>query len=1087
MTDTLDTAAPTSAAPAPIELSPEQRAAVEHTGGPLIVLAGPGTGKTRVLTARIAHLVRSGVEPESVLAVTFTNKAAEELRERLGALLGPVTAQRVNAGTLHAYGMRLLQRFGDTLGLPREIEILDEAQQRRLARELIRANGLYRASIGRGVEHAVEHALGVAHELVSAGLKPADALARIDRALSALDADSSPDAAARRAQLRLAREGAESARLLDEACLDRGVARFDDLITWPMEVLRRSTLAADIVRWECRHAVVDEFQDFNATQIAWLAEFCPPASGPDLCVVGDDDQSIYGFRGADERAFDRFKSLWPGATTLRLTTNYRSGPAVVEAANAVIDRAGYRFDAGKVGVPGPSAPGASSVELVRTGSDLCVGEVAASMVRHAIDADPGLDLSEIAVIARTNPELLRAAGAFEAAGVPFVCSTPDASRENPGVRTVLAWAALAVDPTRTWEARAVLTRPPFNLDAPTIGALEHRYRTARAWANANPGEDEPGPFVAWLSAHAPDNFEDALRRAAEVEREVADFAAAHTADQALMHIVRLTGAAHAESLPPRERAARVRAVVRLLRFARERLDRLDEPRGLREFLAYLEDLPPGDRVFGCTPEDTVRGSAEADLAGPGVRLLTAHASKGLEFDTVYLLRCTSPHGFPKATGDAPRLPDGVLDPDPSGRDLRARRDDEERRVFFVALTRAKRRAVLLGKVPKKTTGTSYPLELLEDLGPAIVEHDEADLLGPVIDDLTGLEIDAGSAAERAAVLASERRAARRAAAAALDAAESADEPDEALAERLRQAADTLAMIRAVERSGTPPRWADAAGLGEHARRLAARLSEGAADDTVFPGVTGALTLSYTHVKQYLDCPRCYYLSFVQEMPGEDAGDAVNLGKIVHRALQHFCSAWTDADSRGDALPAWDALESHVNACFRCEWPRHLEFDSEQLERALAMARVFLEQLHPADAHVLHVEKRFRMPFEVDGLTHTVTGVIDRIDMTQGGGVRLIDYKTGYPSKAFTSPEKSDLQMGIYAMALPSLGIEPAPGSTCEYWLLASGERGSIGLDTLATDKVRQKIAGVVRGIGAGAWDRGTRCSGACDFLDGPED
>ena len=211
------------------------------------------------------------------------------------------------------------------------------------------------------------------------------------------------------------------------------------------------------------------------------------------------------------------------------------------------------------------------------------------------------------------------------AGVPFVCSTPDASREDPGVRTVLAWAALAVDPTRTWEARAVLTRPPFNLDAPTIGALEHRYRTARAWANANPGEDEPGPFVAWLSAHAPDNFEDALRRAAEVEREVADFAAAHTADRALMHIVRLTGAAHAESLPPRERAARVRAVVRLLRFARERLDRLDEPRGLREFLAYLEDLPPGDRVFGCTPEDTVRGSIRGML--PKTRLGRQQLSK----------------------------------------------------------------------------------------------------------------------------------------------------------------------------------------------------------------------------------------------------------------------------------------------------------------------------------------------------------------------------------------------------------------------------------------------------------------------------
>ncbi|MCC5822075.1 MAG: ATP-dependent helicase [Phycisphaerales bacterium] len=1076
--------------PPTLTLSDEQRAAVEHDAGPLIVLAGPGTGKTRVITARVAHMVRErGVDPATILAVTFTNKAAEELRERIGALLDPVTARAVNAGTMHAYGMGLLRRFGDMLGLPPELKILDEAQIRRLARELIRANGLYRMSIGRGIDHAVEHGLRVAHELVSAGVAPREALTRIDRAAQDLSSDGSSEARARRAELTIAREGAALAGLLDDACLERGVARYDDLIAWPMLLLRRSPLAADIVRQQCRHVVVDEFQDFNATQIAWLAALCPPKSGPDLCVVGDDDQSIYGFRGADERAFDRFADQWPGSTTLRLTTNYRSGEAIVGASNAVIARAGYRFDDSKFGVAGPGVPEGSAVELVRISDDLRVGETAAAMIRARLDEDPALDLGEIAIIARTNRELLRACDAMEALGIPFTCSTPGANPEDPGVRTVLAWAALAVDPTRTWAARAVLTRPPFSLDAPTIATLDHRYRTARAWANANPGEEEPGPFIAWLSAHAPAATEDALRRAAEIERDIAEFAAATTADHALMHIVRLTGAAQAEALAPRERAVRVRAIIGLLRFARERLDRLDEPRGLRELLAYIDDLPDKDKLYAATPESTVAGANEPDTAGPGVRMLTAHASKGLEFDTVYLLRCSSPHGFPSPGAEASALPEGVLDPDPQGRPPRARRDDEERRIFFVALTRAKRRAVLLAKVPKKTSAINYPLELLADLGPGLIEHDEADVAPPgLADGLAGMEIEAGTAGQRSAMLAAERRAARRDAAAALDLAETRDEPDDALAERLRAAAERLAVIRAVERTGRVPRWAKAAGLDELGDRLAERLRKGETPVPVFPPIDGPMRLSYSAISQYLKCPRCYYIDSVLEMP-QESSDAMSLGTTIHSVLQSFGNAWSEADNEGRQAPGWDELEAETRRRFMQDWPRHTEFDPEQLERAVAMSRIFFEQLHPQNAHILHVEQKFEMPFEVDGVVHTITGKIDRIDQDPGGGCRLIDYKTGYPTKELREPKKSDLQMGIYVMALPALKIEPGPGSVCEYWMLASGDRGTIGFDRLEIDKTREKIAKVIRGMAAGEWHKGsdTACSGFCDFLDGPQD
>lgn len=1080
--------------PPALTLSDEQRRAVEHTGGPLIVLAGPGTGKTRVITARVAHMIRErGVRPETVLAVTFTNKAAGELRERLGAILDPYVAQRVRASTLHSLGVSLLQRFGDTLGLPGQVEILDEAQQRRLARELIRANGLYRASIGRGIEHAVDHGLDVAHELVSRGVTPAEATARIDALLADLAGDGSAEARARTAELSIAREGVALAGLMDEACLDRGTARYDDLITWSMRLMRENRMAADIVRQECRHVVVDEFQDLNATQIAWLALLCPPGSSPDVCVVGDDDQSIYAFRGADERAFDRFRAVWTTARTERLTTNYRSGPAVIAASNAVIARAGYRFDEEKFGRPGPSAPGGSSVELVRMGNDMRIGQTVAAMIRAGLDADPGMDLSRTAVIGRTSLELSRAAEALEGLGVPFVTSVADASREDAGVRAVLSWAALVVDPTRSWAARAVLSRPPFSIDAATLGVLEHRYRERRAWANANEGEDEPGPFVAWMSAHAPAGTEDALRRAAEVERSIAEFAGANTADHALMHIVRLTGVAHAEALPPRERAARVRALVSLVRFARERLSRLDEPKGLRQLLEYLDDLPDKERSFAPPPEERLDPSEPEAPAGPGgetgaVRLLTAHASKGLEFDTVYLLRCGGGHGFPMSRADAPVLPEGVLDPDPQGRDTRARRDDEERRVFFVALTRAERRVVMLAKVPKQTRSTNYPLELLADLGPEVVEHDEADVAGePDPDEIRSFEIESGTASDRAAVLASARRAARRAAAGALDAAERTETPDRALADRLRAAADRLAMIGAVERTGAVPGWARAAGLHDEAARLVDRLRRPEhADGPAFPGLTGPLTLSYTQIHQYQRCPRCYYLHYVQGMPGE-ASPVASIGTAVHRALQVYAQSWAEADSEGCGLPGWDDLEREARRWFFREWPRDLELDEHQLERVLAMARIFYEQLHPRDAEIREIERSFQFPFPVDGVVHTIKGKIDRIDAGPGGGVRVIDYKTGHPAKKLVEPEKSDLQMGIYAMALKSIGIEPGPGATCEYWLLASGERGAIPVADLNLAKIGEKMGDVIRGMAAGAWDQGRECSGDCEFLDEPED
>lgn len=1094
-------------------LSDEQRVAVEHDAGPLIVLAGPGTGKTRVITARVAHLVRERrVEPSTVLAVTFTNKAAGELRQRMFDLIRPSDAAAIRAGTMHGYGMQLLRRFGDMLGLPREIEILDSAQERRLARDLIRAHGLFRSSMGRGIEAAIDRGLRVSKELINLGIAPSQAIDDAQAAGENLGADGHD--AALRAELSIFVESARFASLLDDACFENGTPRFDDLIRWPIRLLRTSELARDIVRQQCRHVVVDEFQDLNATQIELLAALCPPEADtgrcPDVCVVGDDDQSIYAFRGADERAFERFSTRWGGqecVETVRLTTNYRSGTAVIDASNAIIGGSVYRFAPDKKGCPGPNNPPSSSVELVRMAKDTDSPQTIAGMLRADLDREPALDLSRVAVIGRTNGELRQIGAAFDAEGVPFVTSVDDASREDPGVRLLLNWCELLIDPTRSWAARAVLTRAPFRCDPAALGTIEQRYRAERSRAEENDeGAQDPGAFLAWAvtACAGQQPLCDALERAAALEHAIGVAINGVPADDALMRIVRETGVANAEDLQARERAARVRSIVALVRFARERIDRIGEPRDLRALLAYLEDLPEREKSFAKAPENVIAsGVDEGPESGVGVRLLTAHASKGLEFDTVYIARVCPGWGFPKTQGgDDELVPECVAGADPNGRGARERLLDEERRVFFVALTRAERRAVLLGKPPKKPgASVHYPLELRGADGIELIERDAADVLssartGAHQDELDAIERDRLDSDHRASVLHVARRSARRDAAEALDLIQRHADPTGEAAGNLGLAADRLALVSHVEQTGCVPEWAEARGLADEAARLLDRLRIGSEPNGSTFGATMSppLRLSYTAINSYQRCPRCFYVNRVLGLEQKESA-ALALGKSVHGALETFTTAWRDADSEGVTPPGWDDLERMTRQSFFSSWPRGLEVDHHQLQRSLAQTRVYWEHLHDPNAHVLEIERSFEIPFVVDGIAHKIRGKIDRIDLMEStGGRRVIDYKTGHPSKELLGPKSTDLQLAIYSMGLAhmdGLAVDgPADeqadwsdGSVGEYWLLSSGEVGSIALSALKLDRVRTQIEESVRGMLAGRFEQGSRCSGDCDFLD----
>ncbi|HLM72920.1 MAG TPA: UvrD-helicase domain-containing protein, partial [Polyangiaceae bacterium] len=281
-------------------LDPAQRAAVEHTDGPLLIVAGPGTGKTKTIVHRIARLVRaSGVSPRSIMAVTFTNKAADEMRERLTNLLG-ADAARLLVMTFHALGQKLVSAHAAELGLPTAFGIADEeAAQRALTQ------ALKDATSELSVKEARQRISWAKAHLV----EPSDA-----------DADISPVYVAYERRLR-------EAALVD----------FDDLVRYAVRLLEASPTARAFAEERAKHLFVDEYQDVNFAQYRLVRALAPADERPSICAVGDPDQAIYEFRGASPSYFQRFADDYADATTVVLSTNYRSSASIVRAATLVIE------------------------------------------------------------------------------------------------------------------------------------------------------------------------------------------------------------------------------------------------------------------------------------------------------------------------------------------------------------------------------------------------------------------------------------------------------------------------------------------------------------------------------------------------------------------------------------------------------------------------------------------------------------------------------------------------------------------------------------------------------------------------------
>lgn len=1088
-------------------LNEAQREAVEHAGGPLIILAGPGTGKTAVMTQRIAHLIEErDAEGESILALTFTNRAAEQLRERAaGAMAGDARAQRVQASTFHSFGLRLLRRYADLIGWRTEPKIVDGARARRLMREIVGRTGIGLRRTPYDPFAIVDAALAFVGRAANAGRSPEEcrACAGVQRArLEAMEGESEE----RRAlAVRVARLEELTALYgaFDEECMQRGWATYDDLQTRPMRMLRGEERIRTLVRSEIKHVLVDEFQDVNRAQIE-LLKLIAPQDG-DVAVVGDDDQSIYGFRGAYQGAFATFAEHWHGARIVKLTQNYRSSPVVLAAAQGVIEKCGDRFDPTKrIEAAGPMRAVREAIEMVEyAGKEGHAREIAARIARAVEGGE--VRAEECAVLARTNGDLPAIQRALTARGIAAEIAQGTRVEESDLLKDFKSWLRVIANEGATQHLVRVLAQGPIGIPLAELSAMHGQWRKETGW---KPEEEEEGEGERSGKRVRGPGFLDWLRKREQQPEGLVRFLKMHdrlklcslteAADVVVEKCLKETMALELDLTEGAEREARAEEMLRFVGDVRRVMGDLDGGRSLADLLTRLDDLEAARIAAGDAAEDRVTDAEAKFTQRDAVRLLTAHQAKGLEFDHVYVPRINL-HGYtlkPVKRGRADdddrlelaELVEGLF---PGGRSNAA---DEERRVVFVALTRARKRLCLLAQVkdgggrnvsPSDLWGEiegmaeeEVPKKYMSYTGGKEAEKGEADLAiaGGEADARAGMEmrlrlrlrIEAQAAMHRAAT--AERAEDVEAAARAM--AESAWKQAALSAARKGQSALNLIIAGA---AGSASGSSDVIRkYGEEA--LAALDTAGRAR-----GLAGPLRLTFSMIEDYVRCPACYRIKHVLNLPERDERGS-RYGSIIHNALERFYRQQLKHEESSGAIapPGLDDLLTKGQAAMQ-----EIAGEEEITERLTAQVeaglRKYHEAMHRAEINPISVEEGIEFAFPLDGDAHQIRVRFDRLD-TDEKGHHIIDYKTGKSKKEYTEIKKTDLQMGVYAMAMEAAGYDLV--GTAEYWLVSTGEKGIIELEALNLKKVKENVANAIRGILAGQWERGKECkNGVCRLLE----
>ncbi|MCZ8324142.1 MAG: UvrD-helicase domain-containing protein [Sphingomonadaceae bacterium] len=632
-------------------LNPPQREAVLATEGPVLMLAGAGTGKTAALTARLAHIIRSRLAwPSEILCVTFTNKAAREMKERVGHLVGPAVEGMPWLGTFHAIAAKMLRRHAELAGLQQNYTIIDTDDQLRVLKQLIQAEGLDdKRWPPRQLAQCIDR-------WKNKGLRPED--------LDALENESFANG-----------QGQKFYRLYQDRLKALNACDFGDLLLHMLTILRSHPEVLEQYRQRFKYIMVDEYQDTNQVQYLWLRLLAQPRHN--ICVVGDDDQSIYSWRGAEVANILRFEKDFSGAKIIKLEQNYRSTPDILAAASGLIDANSQRLGktlwterngGDKVRVIGVwDAP-----EEARR-----VGEEIERLERE------GASLNQAAILVRAQFQTREFEDRFIAIGMGYKIIGGFRFYERAEIRDALAYLRLIAQPSDDLAFERIYNTPKRGLGDKTLEKL-HRHARAR------------GVPLSLAAVEIADTDELPARARNTLLAFMRDIARwrdlAKTASPAELVRTLLDESGYTAALQAEKSAESAGRLENLVELARA----MEDYETLGDFLEHVS---------------LVMDNEAADDAEK-VTIMTMHGAKGLEFDNVFL----------------PGWEEGVF---PSQRSLDEgglASLEEERRLAYVAITRARRRCTILHAANRRIYGqwtSSIPSRFIAELPEAHIEQESS--------------------------------------------------------------------------------------------------------------------------------------------------------------------------------------------------------------------------------------------------------------------------------------------------------------------------------------------------------------------------
>ena len=1014
-------------------LNRAQRAAVTHPGGPLVIVAGAGTGKTRTLTRRFVWLVEQGTAPDEILALTFSSAAAAEMRERLEALI-EVPYEELHVGTFHSFCSRLLADEALEVGLDpfftpvtpadRLALLLDRQGDLRLRHHEIRGNP---APLLAGFVSRIDR---LKDEMIGAERFRQHAERLVDRCAG--EDDAARAHAAR--ELEFAGVYADHDRLLTrQGALDFGelIARAYSLLCEHPHVRRRTAQ-------RFRHLLVDEYQDTNFAQ-GMLLGLLATEHG-DITVVGDDDQAIYRFRGASGKNLDSFRGQLPDARTVRLERNYRSGQRILDAARAVVAPT-ERLEKRLRGRPG------GEVRFWRCQSERAQAQAVAAEAERLVVGD-GVPPDRLAVLVRSvRHEGATVGAALEERGLPFRLSGSAAYFQRAEVRDVLAWLRVLADPGDSGAVVRALSRPPIELRSVDVARLTQLARRRKL--------DMPSAVAAGLEG--PQLSPEGRERAQAFLRLYRSASGAfedRRPDAFVMRLIERIGLRRQQVFARRaDTAERLRNIAKLPELAAAYMRR--EPGATpREFTRYLDAVAES----GLREEEAPDPAAE-----PAVRVMTMHAAKGLEFDHVLVLGLSAGRMPGPWRKRADGVPDELVPEAVRSGDDRKSHEDEMRRLLHVAMTRARRSLVL--SFAERGDGTARASPFVEEARSALGAEEEVieeELFGPaeglhstfrlmrdeLLDTvaevggrLAELRLDtyldvAGGVARYLELLK---------VAALISRAREGQEVAEALPEINQVLAQgATPETRELLRTSALDDWLCDAARDAARRPVAADEASEPSLDPFIPRRGAGLMLSASDIDTYRLCPLKYKFARVFRIPQEPTIHQ-RFGIAIHQVLER-----------------WHQSGGELLELFEVAWRRNGFGDSDDeeqfRERAVAALRRYARAEQESAAEPVWFERSFAFRLG----PHLLRGRVDRVDRHPDGTYELIDYKTG---KAKTAADlREDVQLSLYQIgARESWRLETSAQS---YLYVLTGEKVPVEHSEEELDRVRSTVAEIAGGIQA---------------------